>query len=181
MPTIVTGKYKGRNLENIPGKSVRPISGMIKEALFSKLAAKIKDAVFLDVFAGTGSVGIEALSRGAKKVVFVEKDPVMVEMLNKNLSIVDDSDNYKVVKTDFFSYDFKEFSRNYPDIIFTGPPYKDNLSDKILKYCHRRCYSKKTLLIIQHFHGEKASHPGYKKIDSRKYGISRLDYFTGID
>ncbi|MEA3506487.1 MAG: 16S rRNA (guanine(966)-N(2))-methyltransferase RsmD [Elusimicrobiota bacterium] len=181
MPRIITGKYKGRNIENIKGDTARPISGMIKEALFSKLGSKVEGADFLDVFAGTGSVGIEALSRGAKRVVFIEKDPAMASRLEKNMEITDPEDDYNVVRADFFNYDFRDFIEGSPDIIFAGPPYEENLSNRILAHCRRECHNSQTLLIIQHFQGEKAKHPDYKKTDSRKYGITRLDFFVGID
>ena len=83
---VISGKAKGHTLVAPKGMNTRPVTDMIKEALFSTWQMQITGAKFLDLFAGSGSMGIEAISRGAKKTVFVEKDYKVVEIIKKNLS-----------------------------------------------------------------------------------------------
>jgi 16S rRNA (guanine(966)-N(2))-methyltransferase RsmD len=82
---VIAGKAKGRKLQMVPGQDVRPIGDRVKESLFNIIGADIREARFLDLFAGTGSVGIEALSRGADRVLFIDENRRAVETIRKNL------------------------------------------------------------------------------------------------
>jgi len=82
---VIAGKAKGRKLQMVPGQDVRPIGDRVKESLFNIIGADIREARFLDLFAGTGSVGIEALSRGAARVLFIDENRRAVETIRKNL------------------------------------------------------------------------------------------------
>ena len=121
---VIAGKAKGRALLAPKGWNTRPITAMMKESLFSIWQAKIEDARFLDLFAGSGSMGIEALSRGARQVVFVEKDRKAVEVIKKNLLVCKFEDGYQVYKDDVFhrierlKADGEQF-----DIIYLDPPF----------------------------------------------------------
>jgi len=84
---VIAGKAKSRKLRSVPGDVVRPITDRVKESLFNILGDTIVDALFLDLFAGTGSVGIEALSRGARRAVFVERSRRAIETIKENLKI----------------------------------------------------------------------------------------------
>src|SRR5512143_2333273 len=95
---------KGRNLQAVPGDSTRPITDRVKEALFNILGADIVDARFLDLFGGTGGVGIEALSRGAAQAVFVDKDRKAQETIKANLLQTKLSDRAAIVRGDAFTY-----------------------------------------------------------------------------
>src|ERR1051325_6755807 len=83
---VIAGEFRSRRLKTLPGLDVRPTSDRLREALFNVLAPQIVDAVFLDAYAGTGSVGIEALSRGAARAIFVEKNSAAVRTIRENLS-----------------------------------------------------------------------------------------------
>ncbi|MGM0568716.1 MAG: 16S rRNA (guanine(966)-N(2))-methyltransferase RsmD [Elusimicrobiota bacterium] len=172
---ISAGVYKKRKLKSPPQKALRPISGMIKEALFSILGSKVQGCFFLDLFAGTGSAGLEALSRGAGKVWFVEKNHEHARIIKENISLLGAEDRCRVVCLDFFKFDLKEKA----GIVFAGPPYRDNLSSDILARCVEKDILRRgNLLVIQHHCREKIRDVrGALLKDSRKYGISRLDFF----
>ncbi|TFH40350.1 MAG: 16S rRNA (guanine(966)-N(2))-methyltransferase RsmD, partial [Lysobacterales bacterium] len=101
---VITGMAKGRRLLAVPGDGTRPITDRVKESLFDILAGDVEGSVWLDLFAGTGGVGIEALSRGAEHVVFVDKMRKAVDVLRKNLEITQLADSARVHCTDAFRY-----------------------------------------------------------------------------
>jgi 16S rRNA (guanine966-N2)-methyltransferase len=119
---IIAGKAKGRKLEAPPGIKTRPITDMIKEALFNILSAKVLDSIFLDLYAGSGSVGIEALSRGAAKAVFVDNDHQAIKVLHQNLAKC--GLQGEVYRSDVFDF-LKRAVRNKLtfDIIYADPPF----------------------------------------------------------
>ena len=82
---VIAGEFRSRVLKTLPGMDVRPTPDRLREALFSILAPRLKGAVFLDAYAGTGSVGIEALSRGASRAVFIEKNRAAMLVIRENL------------------------------------------------------------------------------------------------
>lgn len=124
MVRVIAGTAKGRLLTAPKGMDTRPITSKIKEALFNIWQTQIVDASFLDLFAGSGSMGIEALSRGAKDVVFVEKDRRAVNVIKRNLSICNFNGEYEVFQDDVFRRIMwlKERQRVF-DIIYLDPPF----------------------------------------------------------
>ena len=128
---VIAGRAKGRRLKPVPGNKTRPIMDRVKEALFSIIGRNIVDAVFLDLFAGTGSVGIEALSRGAAQVVFVERDRLALRTIRANLGITGLEANAVVQRTDVFSF-LKKPPPEIFDYIFLAPPqYKGLWADTL--------------------------------------------------
>jgi 16S rRNA (guanine(966)-N(2))-methyltransferase RsmD len=122
---VIAGSAKGRRLKLVPGNTTRPVMDRVKEALFSILGREIVGANFLDLFAGTGSVGIEALSRGARACVFVELSGRAVQTIQENLSLTKLSGRAVIRRVDVF-----DFLRQPPvepyDFIYIAPPqYKE--------------------------------------------------------
>jgi 16S rRNA (guanine(966)-N(2))-methyltransferase RsmD len=122
---VIAGIAKGRKLKMVPGDSTRPIMDRVKEALFSILGRSVVGANFLDLFAGTGSVGIEALSRGAKHVTFVELDRMAVRTIQENLAITKLGDHATIRKTDVFALLRGQPDRPYALIYIAPPQYKE--------------------------------------------------------
>lgn len=117
---VIAGKAKGRQLYSVRGPGTRPMTNRAKAALFSILAMDIRGSTFLDLFAGTGQVGIEALSRGAAEVVFVEVGGMALRTVQTNLELTELEDNASMVRADAFKY--LEGSPRPFDYIFVAPP-----------------------------------------------------------
>lgn len=125
MLKILGGTCRGRQLKTLPKEdlSVRPMLGMMKKSVFDIISPILPDSLFLDLYAGVGSVGIEALSRGAKRVVFAEISDKSISLIKYNLKMLGFEDKADIVKCDVIK-GFPKFQNKY-DIIFMGPPYKD--------------------------------------------------------
>ena len=95
---VTTGKAKGRKLKAVPGDTTRPITDRVKQALFNILMDDVADTTWLDLFGGTGAVGIEALSRGAKHVTFVDREKLAVSVIEDNLKLTGLTTNAKVIR-----------------------------------------------------------------------------------
>ena len=118
---VITGIARGKRLVTPDGSDVRPTSDKVKEALFSALQFDIEGRRVLDLFAGSGQLGIEALRRGAESCVFVDNSRASLNLVKKNLEITGLSVNAKVVQSDFSS--FAAMCRDTFDIVFLDPPY----------------------------------------------------------
>lgn len=122
---VITGIARGKRLVTLDGKDVRPTSEKVKEALFSALQFDIEGRRILDLFAGSGQLGIEALSRGAKSATFVDSSNNSIKIIKKNLETTGFTDISKVVSSDFST--FAAMCRDSFDIAFLDPPYKEGI------------------------------------------------------
>jgi 16S rRNA (guanine(966)-N(2))-methyltransferase RsmD len=122
---VIAGTAKGRFLKTLPQDdlSIRPILARMKKSVFDIIQFKVPNSVFLDLFAGVGSVGIEALSRGAKKVVFAEISDVSLSLIRSNVDNLNFNSQAEIIKCDVLK-DFSILQDKF-DIVFMGPPYKD--------------------------------------------------------
>lgn len=129
---VITGAARGRKLLTLPGTDmVRPTSQKVKEAIFSAIQFDIEGRRVLDLFAGSGQLGIEALSRGASSAVFVDVSPASIEVVNKNLSVTGLDVKSEVIKSDYSSFLLRCSDRF--DIAFLDPPYKSGVLIDALK------------------------------------------------
>lgn len=127
---VITGTAKGRRLITLEGEDIRPTSDKVKGAVFNSIQFDIEGRTVLDLFAGSGSLGIEALSRGAKKAVFVDLSRNAVRVINENLEHCKLKENAVVFNGDSLSY--LKTTREKFDIIFIDPPYNKQLTQKAL-------------------------------------------------
>jgi len=118
---VIAGKAKGRPLRSVPGPGTRPITDRAKSALFSILGESVQEATFLDLFAGTGQVGIEALSRGATRAVFVEQGEAALRTIHQNLNLTGLQTGAEVRKADVFQYLGRPATGAF-DFIYVAPP-----------------------------------------------------------
>ena len=132
---IISGKYKGKQVDGFNIEGTRPTMDRVKESLVAMIQNKIEDSTCLDLFSGSGSVGLELLSNGAKKCIFSDSNPKVIEILKKNfnkLGILDDAQ--------FFNSDFRKVLEKMKnnqvkfDIIFLDPPYKMNIYKEVCEY-----------------------------------------------
>ncbi len=122
---VITGIARGKRLVTPDGSDVRPTSDKVKESVFSALQFEIEGRRVLDLFAGSGQLGIEALSRGAESCVFVDNSKKSISLVKKNLEITGLENNARVVQSDFSS--FAALSRDTFDIVFLDPPYNTGI------------------------------------------------------
>lgn len=186
---VIAGKLRGRKLQSVPKKyrSVRPISARIKKSLFDILHHLVPGSRFLDVFAGTGAVGMEALSRGAAFVFFVDMDPLCVEVINENIKRGGFSDRAKAhVGNALSELNWVPFRSGVDkfDLVFLGPPYKD--SDKrplalsapsLTRLAESGLLSDKAVVVCQHHVKEDVPDvPGLPRFRRERYGDTYLDF-----
>jgi len=174
---VIAGEIKGRKIKSLKGKTVRPLLARIKKSLFDIIGNKIKNAVFLDLYAGTGSVGLEALSRGAKEVIFIEKDSTAVKVIEGNLQKLGFDKKAKVWKRDVLQGlpEDKKF-----DLIFLGPPYKLELILPTLKIiAQKEILTEKGWVICQHHFREKLPEEYFfhQLFRWEKYGNTILSFY----
>lgn len=130
-PRIIAGSARGIRLEMVPGDITRPITDRVKEALFNIIGGDILDSSFLDLFAGTGSVGIEALSRGARFVKFLDISPTATRIIRQNLEKTKLSSRGEVLTVDTFTFLKTQINESF-DYIFIAPPQYKNIWIKVL-------------------------------------------------
>jgi len=178
---IIGGDAKGKHVYSPKKNQLRPTSDRIKESLFNILHS-LSGKSFLDLFAGSGNVGLEALSRGADKVVFVEKDAVMVNAIKKNLGELGFSDKCEVLAADV-KKGIRQLQKNGEnfDILFADPPYERGVIREIFQYLGQgNVISQDGVLIIQH--SKREAVPGQQMdnfvlTDQRRYGDTFLSFF----
>lgn len=129
---VISGLAKGRKLKLVPGDSTRPIMDRVKESLFNILGTGLRGSTFLDLFAGTGSVGIEALSRGAARTVFIDLDRMAIKTIQENLEITRLSDRAEVLRTDAFVYLQRGKPEAFEYIYIAPPQYKGMWKEALL-------------------------------------------------
>ena len=121
---IIGGKARGRRIRSVPGDMTRPITDRVREALFNILGVDIQGSVFLDLFAGTGSVGIEALSRGALKVTFIDLNRLPIRTIRANLSATEMETGAEVLQMDAFLFLERSSGEKYDYVYIAPPQYK---------------------------------------------------------
>lgn len=178
---IIAGIYRGLKLRSLPGKEIRPTPGRIREAIFDIISNKIVGAEFLDLFSGTGAVGIEAISRGAKKVTFVEIDVRAVNLIKENLKIIYKDSLPTIIRNNSLQA-IKSLNINQIkfDIVFLDPPYFKNYYLKTLQEIDKSTIiNEGGLIIVQHSTNVEVK-SDFKNIfflKERKYGNSKITIF----
>jgi len=180
-PRIIAGKAKGLRLKTLPGTITRPITDRVKEALFNIMGSDILDASFLDLFGGSGSVGIEALSRGAAYVEFFEINAKAYAILKENLSKSGLESSAKLIKGDAFKLLAQEKQSGF-DYIFIAPPQYHEMWIKTLELLDKypSWLNENGWIIVQIDPVEETPFQmtNFKEFDQRKYGSTLLKFFT---
>jgi len=168
---VIAGEFRSRRLKTLPGLATRPTPDRLREALFNVLAPNIGDAVFLDAYAGTGAVGIEALSRGARRCIFIEKNRAAVAVIHDNLAALGLENRAEV----FTGKTLPVLQRAAADIIFLDPPYEG-----VTEYEPAITSAKATLVIVQHATRTplKDQYGDLKRYRTLKQGDNSLSFYT---
>ncbi len=181
MMRVIAGSAKGRKLESVPGDAVRPITDRAKEALFSILGEQVRGARVLDLFGGTGSVGIEALSRGAAHVTFIERYKPALKVIGHNLQHTRLAANAYVVRGDAFKYLRRQNIGPF-DIIYVAPPQYKGLWLEALKIIDARpellTPAGQVIVQIHPIEYEEPTLAHLTLFDTRLYGSVQLDFYA---
>ncbi|MBN1273968.1 MAG: 16S rRNA (guanine(966)-N(2))-methyltransferase RsmD [Candidatus Aminicenantes bacterium] len=183
MIRVISGLYKGKKLKNVSGSKVRPLPGRLKESLFSIIQENVRGSLFLDGFAGTGSAGIEALSRGADYVVFIEEYYPAVKVIHSNLEKCGAEEKSRVIHGEF-NRSVIHLSKEEAcfDVIFLDPPYRLLENRNPLKVIRKRGILKKNgLIVIRHHRKIRFSPKDFKKSRQVTMGDDILAFFINLD
>lgn len=169
---IISGKYKGKYITGFDINGTRPTMDRVKESLFGMIQDYISDSSCLDLFAGSGSLGIEALSCGAKECYFVDNNINIINILKKNINTIE---NAFIIKK-YFKNALKEFSNQNKtfDVIFLDPPYKLNLINPAINIILENNLLKDNGIIICEYETEEINTNNLKIFKERKYGSKKI-------
>ncbi|MBK0325880.1 16S rRNA (guanine(966)-N(2))-methyltransferase RsmD [Rhodobacteraceae bacterium F11138] len=182
---IIAGAFRGRALSSVgkgdAGAHLRPTTDRVRESLFNVLAhtVEIPGARVLDLFAGTGALGLEALSRGAGHVTFVDNGRIAADLIRKNIALTGSAE-----KTRFYRRDAARLNRNPDapfDLIFLDPPYGMGMGQKALDSAGQTGWIAPGALIVWEENAPMSAPPGYSVTDRRKYGDTHVTMMARDD
>lgn len=171
---VISGTARGRKLVSPEGNQVRPTLDRVKEAVFNMLAFSVQDVSVLDLFAGSGGLGVEALSRGAARAVFVDASEASLRVVRENLALTRLEEKAACICSDFLTY--LSGQRESFDLIFLDPPYAGGyLEPALLKIREKRLLAQNGLVVCELDSAENPDCPeGYVIIRNKKYGKARI-------
>lgn len=174
---IISGKYRGLNLVPFKGEEIRPTADRVKESLFNIIYGKIAGAVVLDLFCGSGNLGVECLSRGAAEVCFNDLSASSLAVLKKNLAKLKDGEKFSVTNCDYLN--FLQSTRKKFDLIFIDPPYAAEFGQPALStIASRSLLNDGGLAIYERDRAFVGEIDGLVITDRRKYGRTYLTFFS---
>lgn len=179
---VIAGQFKGKRLKAPPGKNTRPITDMIKESLFNVLGDKVSGSIFLDLFAGSGSVGIEALSRGAEKVIFIDNNAMALKTIKQNISNCRINEGFEIYRNDVFkALEMLNRRERKFDLIYIDPPFTNTkIFDEVMKTIDNISILKQQGLLVIRTHRKLVLTNKLVNLEpyrSNIYGESVLHYY----
>ncbi|MBQ8444362.1 MAG: 16S rRNA (guanine(966)-N(2))-methyltransferase RsmD [Clostridia bacterium] len=173
---IVAGKFKGKKLIDRPFDHLRPTADMVKQSIFNKLQFELLDSKVLDLFCGTGALGIEALSRGAKEVVLADIDKNSIKLTQDNLKNIGTPKEAKTIQGDF-RQTIKSLQGKQFDIILLDPPYKSGVYQECLSLLHQyNLLSDEGIIVCEQEKTIQIDYSPFTLEDERTYGIKKVAY-----
>ena len=182
---IIGGSHRGRRLVPWEETGIRPMRDFVRSALFSILSDFVADAEFLDLYGGTGSVGLEALSRGARHAVFVDRSKAACAIIRRNLDALGFLDAGEVIDGDanWVVRDLGQRGRRF-DVVFIGPPYYHELAPATLEALADGRLLAEDAVVVAEIHKNETAAPRYgvlSCVDDRRYGDNRLLFYRVAD
>ncbi len=177
---IISGKYRGSKLVSFKDNHIRPTTDRVKESLFNTIAAYVPEAEVLDLFSGTGSLGLEALSRGASSVIFVDKNKLSIKILKKNIETLKVENGYSISQIDVMSYLSKNNFEKKFDVIFIDPPFTEKMADKVMAaVATANLLNDEGIICIESSDWEKIkdSYEGLELYKRKSYGDKHLSMY----
>jgi len=186
---IISGSFKGKKILEPKDNKTRPLKDLTKESIFNiiqhsnKFKISFANSYILDLFSGVGSFGIECLSRGVEKVIFVENYPGVIPVLKKNLSGLKNITNYEIINKDIYKENIFLKLNNKFDIIFLDPPYKDkNLENLLNDIKGQKVLNKDGIIVLHRHKNETDSLPSsFQIIEKKVYGISKIIFLLCLN
>ena len=176
---IIGGKHRGRKLAEFKGDEIRPTADRVKESLFNILSTRTAESKVLDLFCGSGSLGLESLSRGAKSVHFNDLSRDSLAVLKKNIEAVGERDNCKITNLDYLAC-LSSAAEKY-DLIFIDPPYAKEYGVPALEIiANRRLLTEDGIAVYERDRAFSGEVEGLEKFDERKYGKTYLSFFRPL-
>lgn len=181
MMRVISGKFGSRSLKPVPGSKTRPTTDKVKESLFNMIGPFFNGGTFLDLYAGSGSVAIEAVSRGIDKATLVDHQYLAIKTIKENVEMTKEKDSFQVYKMDSdlalekFSNDNAKF-----DFIFLDPPYKDQKMVEQLEYIKNSSLLQEDGIVICETDDNvnlQDDVDGYSLIKQKKYGITIISIY----
>lgn len=181
---VIGGTLRSRKLHPLRGQTIRPTSDYLREAIFNILANRVEDAVVLDLFAGSGSLGIEALSRGAASAVFVDSHIQSLKSLGKNISACGLEEKSTVLRQDILrGLGFLRALDRAFDLVFMDPPYDQGFGEKTLELLDRSaCVAQGACLVMEHSTREPLPDQvgPFARIDERQKGKTVVSFYESV-
>jgi len=182
---ITGGTLRGRKLIVPKSPAIRPMRDQVRSALFSILGDLVEGSRFLDLFAGTGSVGIEALSRGASFAVFVDESREAVKLIERNLQELGLTSRAEILQDDVFRALERLHRRGEPfDLVFVGPPYGQELAHKALERLGELSLLRDEAVVVTEIFKKETLEDRYGSlalVDERAYGDNVLKFYRRVD
>lgn len=177
---IISGKYKGHQLISFSADHIRPTTDRVKETLFNILQNHTPSSLVLDLFSGTGNLGLEALSRGAQEVTFVENHPKSLELIRKNIEKLKLIEPYFIVNKEVLAFLRLPSPKKF-DLILIDPPFTKQMADEVMSALSKSSlFHEKTLIAIESAKKEKLNlnYDSLQCMDQRQFGDKILSFFN---
>ena len=167
---VISGIYKGKNLQGFDIDGTRPTMDRVKESLMAMIQSCIPDSVCLDLFAGSGSLGIEAISNGALECTFCDNNDIAIKTIKENTKMI--KENIYINKTDY-EYFLNNTNKKF-DIIFLDPPYRLSLINKCLEIISKNNLLADNGIIVLEYENENINPLNYEIFKEKKYGSKKV-------
>ena len=177
---IIGGDLKGKKLYSVRGLSIRPTADRLRESLFNILSNRVREALVLDLFAGTGALGIEALSRGAKFGMFVDNHKSALAVIERNIRSCALDHRAKLIQGNIIqNLNCIRFYRPAFNLVFIDPPYSKNMVEPALYNLHHsHCLENDTRIVVEHSDSESIPQDllAFRMDDQRRYGKTLVSF-----
>ncbi len=172
---IISGKYKGKKIKGFDIEGTRPTMDRVKESLFAMIQSKLKESKVLDLFTGSGNLGLESFSNGASFVTFVDKNKKAIQIVKQNIKELNITEKYELVISDYMNF-LKNQTQKY-GIIFLDPPYKANLLEKAVSLILENNLLEEDGIIVCEYENIKLELSDLIIWKERKYGTKMITIY----
>ncbi len=173
---ILAGEFKYKKVNYIKDKNLRPTRSIVRKSFFDTIQSIVKGSVFLDLFAGVGSVGLEAASRGAEEVIFVDKSYRSIDIIKRNIESMGNVSKFRLIHTNAFKFLDNSLVRSV-DLVYVDAPYDFEINIFLKDFFSK--INKNAVVCVEHAKDSRLDDRflDFSKIKNRNFGKNSLDYF----